>query len=72
MSQQTFPWRERDDYAISAWLNDFVNIVKQRHYLVKKADAWLVAQENMNELLDAYVEGLSPISAYNEMEGVED
>ncbi|MNQ94365.1 hypothetical protein D3C85_1098810 [compost metagenome] len=72
MSQQTFPWRERDDYSISAWLSDLTNIVKQRHFLIKKADSWLVVMENMNEVLECYVDGMSPIECYNEMEGVED
>lgn len=66
MSEQTFPWRERDDYAISAWTNDLINVIKKRGFLMKKEDAWLVFQENMNEFLDCYVEGMNPVSAFEE------
>ena len=71
MTEQTFPWKERDDYSISAWMSDITNIVKQRSFLLKKSDAWLVVLENMSELLECYVDGMKPIDAYNEMEGID-
>lgn len=69
MSSQTFPWRERDDYAISSWLNDLVNIVRKRAFLMKKADAWLLVMENMDDFLSCYVDGMSPVAAFEEYEG---
>lgn len=72
MSEQTFPWRELEEYSISAWLNDLTNIVKKRAFLVKKEEAWLLVLENMNEFLECYVEGMKPIDAWNDFEGVED
>lgn len=69
MSNQTFPWRERDDYAISSWLNDLVNIVRKRAFLMKKADAWLLVMENMDDFLSCYVDGMSPVAAFEEYEG---
>jgi hypothetical protein len=71
MSQQTFPWKERDDYSISAWSNDLLNIVKKRGFILDKNSALMIYLENMNEFLECYVDGMSPIEAFNEYEGVE-
>lgn len=72
MIEQTFPWKERNDYSISAWTNDVINIIKKRGFLMKKEDAWLVFQENMDDFLSCYVEGMSPVAAFEEYEGCDE
>lgn len=64
-------WRESDDYDVSAWFSDLTNIIKKRAFLLNKSDAWLVVLENMNEFLECYVDGMAPISAYEEFEGID-
>lgn len=68
MSEQTFPWRERDDYAISAWLNDLLNIIKKRGYILDKNSAMMIFVENANEFMECYCEGYSPMRAFLEYE----
>lgn len=57
---------ERDDYDVSAWVNDLINIIKKRGFLVKKEDAWLVVQENLVEFIELYEGGASPQEAFLE------
>jgi hypothetical protein len=57
---------ERDDYNVSAWLNDLINILKKRGFLMKKEDAWLVVQENIVEFIEMYEGGSSPQEAFEE------
>lgn len=57
---------ERDDYDVSAWVNDLINIIKKRGFLVKKEDAWLVVQESIVEFLELYEGGASPQEAFEE------
>lgn len=57
---------DRDDYDLSAWINDLVVIIKKRGWLAKKEDAWIVVQENIREFLELYSGGSSPIEAYND------
>lgn len=71
MSEQTFPWKERDDYSISAWSNDLLNIIKKRGYILDKNSAMMIYIENQNEFLECYVDGMSPMEAFNDYEGSE-
>lgn len=57
---------EREDYSLTAWFEDLINIIKKRGFLSKKEDAWLVVLENLIEFEDLYQEGLSPIEAFND------
>ncbi len=57
---------EREDYDVSAWINDLINILKKRGFLVKKADAWLVVQENLVEFIELYEDGASPQEAFTD------
>ena len=57
---------DRDDYDLSAWLEDLVNLLKKRSWLSKKADAWLIVQENIQEFLELYSGGSSPQDAFDE------
>lgn len=57
---------ERDDYGVSSWLNDLINILKKRGFLMKKEDAWLVVQENIVEFIELYEGGSSPQEAFEE------
>lgn len=52
---------ERDDYDVSAWVNDLINILKKRGFLMKKEDAWLIVQENLVEFI-----GASPQEAFED------
>lgn len=72
MSEQTFPWRERSDYSISAWSNDLLNIIKKRGFILDKNSAMMIYMENMNEFLECYVDGMSPIEAFNDYEGIDE
>lgn len=64
--EKTFPWKEREDYAISAWLNDLLNIIKQRGFILDKNSAMMIFIENADEFLDCYSEGLSPMESWAE------
>lgn len=61
-------FEERDDYALSAWINDVLNIIKKRGFLMKKEDAFLVFVENSAEFIDCYQSGMSPMEAFQEFE----
>lgn len=62
--EQTFPWQERNDYSISAWSNDLLNIIKLRGCIIDKNSAMMIYIENLNEFLDCYCEGMSPMGAF--------
>jgi len=64
--EQTYPWKSRKDYGISPWVNDLLNIVKNRAFLAKKEDAFLLVMENMDFFLEQYCNGFSPMSAWTE------
>lgn len=57
---------ERDDYNLSSWIADLINILKKRGFLMKKEDAWLVVQENIAEFIELYEGGSSPQEAFEE------
>lgn len=59
-------FKEREDYALSSWIHDLLQIIKKRGFLLKKEDAFLVFVENSAEFLEDYSEGLSPMEAYNQ------
>ena len=68
---KTFPWQERDDYSISSWLNDLLNIIKQRGFILDKNSAMMIFLENSNEFLEDYCNGLSPMESFLDYEGGE-
>ena len=68
---KTFPWQERDEYQISSWLNDLLNIIKQRGYILDKNSAMMIFLENSNEFLEDYCNGLSPMESFLDYEGEE-
>ena len=68
---KTFPWQERDDYSISSWLNDLLNIIKQRGFILDKNSAMMIFLENSNEFLEGYCNGLSPMESFLDYEGEE-
>lgn len=70
--KEVFPFVEREDYALASWINDVVNLIKQRSFLLKKADAWLAFQENSADFMSCYCDGYSPKEAWNEFEGIEE
>lgn len=57
---------DREDYDLSAWVHDLIVIIKKRSWLSKKEDAWIIVQENMQDFLELYSGGASPIEAYND------
>jgi len=59
----------RNDYDVSAWIADLINILKKRGFLMKKEDAWLVVQENIVEFIELYEGGSSPQEAFEEYLG---
>lgn len=71
MNNEVFPFKERNDYALSAWINDLLNIIKRRAWLAKKEDSFLVFMENSAEFVGDYCDGLSPMESYLEFEGEE-
>jgi len=60
---KTFSWQEREDYQISSWLNDLLNIIKQRGFILDKNSAMMIFLENSN--------GLSPMESFLDYEGEE-
>lgn len=70
--EQTFPWQERDNYSVSAWLNDLLNIIKKRGFILDKNSAMMIFLENSNEFLEDYCNGLSPMESYLDYEGVDE
>ena len=68
---KTFPWQELDDYSISSWLNDLLNIIKQRGFILDKNSAMMIFLENSNEFLEDYCNGLSPMESFLDYEGEE-
>lgn len=69
--EQTFPWQERENYQISSWINDLLNIVKQRGFIIDKNSAMMIFVENANEFMECYCDGYSPMEAFLEYEGEE-
>lgn len=67
--EKVFPFVERENYQVSAWIGDLLNIIKKREFLMKKEDAFLVFQENSAEFLADYSDGLSPMESYLEFVG---
>lgn len=64
--EQVYPFVERSDYSLPAWINDLLNIIKKRGFLLKKEDAFLVFVENSDLFIQDYCDGASPMEAYNE------
>ena len=62
---------DREDYDLSAWTNDTINLIKKRKWFSSKGDAFLFFQENIVEMLQMYSEGLSPRDAYEEFNDAE-
>ena len=68
---KTFLWQERDEYQISSWLNDLLNVIKQRGFILDKNSAMMIFLENSNEFLEDYCNGLSPMESFLDYEGEE-
>jgi len=68
---KTFSWQEREDYQISSWLNDLLNVIKQRGFILDKNSAMMIFLENSNEFLEDYCNGLSPMESFLDYEGEE-
>jgi len=64
-------FKEQSDYAIAAWINDLLNIIKVRSFLLNKEDSFLVFMENSKEFLDYYLDSYSPREAYDAFDGEE-
>lgn len=64
--EQVFPFKERDNYSLPAWINDTLNIIKQRGYILDKNSAMMIFVENSAEFLSCYCDGYSPMQAYLE------
>jgi hypothetical protein len=64
--EQVFPWKERNDYQISAWINDLLNIIKQRGFIIDKNSAMMIFVENSNEFMECYCDGYTPMRAFLE------
>ncbi len=58
--------KEQEDYPLSTWIIDVMNITSQREFIEKK-DALLLIVEDMVEFLEMYNEGLSPQAAYRKL-----
>lgn len=70
--EKTFPFKERSDYSIAAWLNDLLNLIKKRGFILDKNSALVIFLENSNEFLECYCDGYSPMEAFLEYEGVDE
>ncbi len=57
---------DREYYYLSAWIHDLTVIIKKRSWLSKKEDAWIIVKENLQDFLELYSGGASPIEAYND------
>lgn len=66
--QKVHPFVERDDYALSSWISDLLNIIKKRGFLMKKEDAFIVYQDNASEFMEYYTDGMSPMESFLEFE----
>jgi hypothetical protein len=64
-------FKEQENYAIAAWMNDLLNIIKVKSFLLKKEDSFLVFMENSKEFLDYYLDDYSPREAYDAFDGEE-
>ncbi len=69
--EQVFPFKEREDYSISAWLNDLLNVIKQRGFIIDKNSAMMIFVENAGEFMEDYCDGLSPMQSFLDYEGEE-
>lgn len=69
--EKTFPWKERNDYSISVWTNDLLNIIKKRGFILDKNSAMMIFVENSNDFLECYCDGMSPMEAFLDYEGEE-
>lgn len=56
----------REDYPLSAWLDDVAEIIKRRDFVGKK-EALQVVVNDIEDLLEMYQEGLLPQAAYKEL-----
>lgn len=70
--EQVFPFVERENYSLPAWINDTLNIIKQKGFMLDKNTAMMCFVENSAEFMDCYCDGLSPMQAYLDFLGEED
>jgi hypothetical protein len=55
-----------NDYPKSTWIFDLVNIISKREAIPKKDALWAV-MEDIEELDEMFLEGMSPQQVYIEM-----
>lgn len=60
---------EREEYSLSAWINDLLNIIKLRGCIIDKNSAMMIFVENSADFISMYCEGLKPMQAFLEYEG---
>lgn len=67
--EQVFPFVERNDYAFDSWINDLLNLIKNRSFLpMKKDQAFLVFVDNATEFTQMYCEGCSPREVFDDFQ----
>lgn len=65
--EKTFPFVERSDYGFDSWINDVLNLIKNRSFFtIKKDQAFLFFVDNATEFTEMYCDGYSPLQAYEE------
>lgn len=70
MGEKVYPFQERSDYGLDSWINDLLNLIKNRSaFPIKKEQAFLVFVDNAAEFVEMYSEGCSPREAFEEFEG---
>lgn len=70
--EQVFPFVERADYGLDSWINDLLNLIKNRSLVnIKKEQAFLIFVDNAAEFVEMYCSGASPREAFEDFEGAE-
>lgn len=64
--------KHNDNYAIESWIHDLVNIIRNRAWLDKKENGFLVFVENATFFLERYEAGEKPMAAFVAFEDSED
>lgn len=64
--------KHNDNYAIESWIHDLVNIIRNRAWLDKKENGFLVFVENATFFLERYENKYTPMEAFFEFEEGDD
>lgn len=68
--EKVFPFQERNDYGFDSWINDLLNLIKNRSlFAMKKDQAFLAFVDNAAEFTEMYCDGYSPREAFDDFEG---